>query len=283
MSKELSDIAITEFQAATKHAYQSFEGNLANAIMKRGRVRGGTVRFNKMGKGLAKKRTGVGQQRQLMNVAHDYVETTFVDYEAPEMTDIFDTPEVPIDEVKELAKTIMGAIGRREDQEIIDTLVAATPTNQVATSIGGSNTGLNTSKLRRARRLLDDSAPGHGKLHFVSTPIQKEDLLGDDKMVSSDYQVIKRLVDGEVDSAMGFTFHWIETSRDEGGLPLTTNTRTNFAWEEDGALGHRTALNGEVRVSWEEMYGSWLSVQDLKVGTAIIDELGTCEISCHEA
>ena len=63
-----------------------------------------------------------------MNIGHEIVNAKLSDWNAPEYTDIFDQAKTNINERKELAETIAGAITRREDQQLIDALDAATTT-----------------------------------------------------------------------------------------------------------------------------------------------------------
>ena len=150
MSKFLTDNSVAEFDAEVKHAYQGM-GLLRGTVRFRGGVIGSTHRFPKMGKGTATKR--VPQTRVVpMNIAHTKATATIEDWNAPEFTDIFDQQKVNYDERTELAEVIAGAIGRREDQLILDALDSASTTLTVSTDIGGTATGLNTAKFRRTRR-----------------------------------------------------------------------------------------------------------------------------------
>jgi hypothetical protein len=71
----------------------------------------------------------------------------------------------------------------------------------------GTATGLTIDKLRQAKLELD-LAYGYdlGKYYFVANPNQLNDLLGTVEVTSADYNTVRALVNGEVNSFMGFEF-----------------------------------------------------------------------------
>lgn len=281
MSRTLSAAAIAQFDAEVKHAYQG-SGLLRNTVRVRTGVNGSTHRFPKMGKGTASRRN---PQTNVvpMNVAHTNQTATLEDWAAAEYTDIFDQAAVNFDERRELATTIAGAIGRREDQLILDAIDAASTTLTVSQNIGGSNTGLNTAKLRRAKRLLDtEGAPaGKGERTFACHAIGLEQLLGTTEATSSDYAPVKTLFDGEVKYWLGFEFKVFET-RDEGGIPLSSNIRTNYAYHK-AAVGLAVGIDFRTEVNYIPEKTSWLSNGLFKAGSVAVDALGIVEVSSYEA
>ena len=207
MSKQLADAAVAQFDGEVKHAYQGM-GMLRPTVRNRNGVVGSTHRFPKMGKGTATPR--ISQTDVVpMNIAHTSATATLEDWNAPEYTDIFDQQKVNYSERQELATVIAGAIGRREDQLIIDAIDAASTTLTVSENIGGTNSGLNTSKLRRAMRLFDDQAVPSGQRYFLGHAIGKEQLLGETEPTSGDFNTVRALVNGEITSFVGFQFMWM--------------------------------------------------------------------------
>lgn len=116
-------------------------------------------------------------------------------------------------------------------------------TNQkVAVDVGDTaSTGMNVDKLRAAKALfwgndIDIDNPMY-KLHIAVTGGQLDDLLGSLQVTSSDYNSVKTLVNGDVDSFMGFTFHRSEL------LPFMNSAgdNANLDWIEDTTYGYRKA------------------------------------------
>lgn len=288
MSKNLSSVAVTQFDTEVKHEYQS-AGVLMNTTTERRGVIGDTYKFRKMGKGLAKQRTAPSADAVPMNVNHFFATATLVNWDAPEYTDIFDQQEVNFDEVRELGETVAGALGRRDDQVKIDAMVAgtynATPVQGtsgglVDTNVGGAGTNLNVTKLRKAKKFLDArGVPGKGR-HIAVSADGLEGLLGETQVTSSDFNSVKALVNGDVDTFLGFKFHMIE-EREEGGLPKAGAVRDGFAWHER-AIGYANGLDVKTRVGWSEDKDSWKSTGYLKAGAVIRDIDGMVKYQATE-
>ncbi len=281
MSKVLTANAIASFDTRVKAAYQG-DGMLAPCVTKKDGVVGSTHRFNIMGKGLATKRT---PQTDVvpMNINHTNATATLEDWNAPEYTDIFDQQKVNYQEQAQLARVISGAMTRREDQLIIDALDAASTTLTVSTDIGGTDTGLNTAKCRRTKRLLDDQGVPMGRQDrtFAVSTEGMEQLLGDSDANTVDKNVIKALFDGEIKVWLGFTFKPIEV-RDEGGLPKAASVRTNFAFHR-AAIGLATGIQRRTEINYIPVKTSWLANGIFTAGSVAIDALGIVETDTTEA
>lgn len=281
MSKSLTTNAVASFDARVKAAYEN-GSMLRGSVELADNVVGSTHRFHKIGKGLATKRIAQTDVTP-MNIVHGNATATLEDWNAAEYTDIFDQQKVNYKEQDKLAVTIANAIGRREDQLILDALDAASTTLTVAKSIGGADTGLNTAKCRRARRLLNAQGvpSGKGERCAVVNSVGMEQLLGDDDANTFDKNVIKALVDGEIQVWLGFTFKEME-DRDEGGLDLTSTTRTNFFYHQASA-GLAVGINMRTEVNYIAQKTSWLANGIFSAGAVAIDALGIVEVYTHEA
>lgn len=279
MSKFLPDNAVAEFDAIVKQAYQK-SGLLRPTVRLRSGVVGSTHRFPKMGKGSATAR--VPQTDVVpMNIAHTSATATLTDWNAPEYTDIFDQQKVNYDERDELGEVIASAIGRREDQLILNALDAASTTLTVASSIGGTASDLNTAKCRRSKRLLDDKGvPALGRTIVISAQ-GMESLLGDSAASTVDQNVIKALYDGDINRWVGFDFVQMET-RDEGGLPKTSNVRTSYAYHMS-ACGLAIGIDFRTEVNYIPQKTSWLANGVFTGGSVGIDAAGIVEIATVEA
>jgi len=283
MSNSLSSVAREEFDTEVKHAYQTL-GGISTTVTNRDGVVGDTYHFRKMGKGLANKKS-TSEDVTPMNVAHTKPYATLENWNAPEYTDIFDQATVNFDEKRELAQTIAGAIGRRKDQLIIDALDAvdfSTNSMQVATSVGGADTNLLTAKLRRASRLLNAKGVESANRHILVSAIGLESMLGTTEASSSDYNTVKALVQGDLDTFVGFKFHIIE-DRDEDGLPVAAgDVRSSFAYH-NASVGLATGLNFRTEVNYIAQKTSWLCNGILKAGSVARDEDGMVEVLCDES
>ncbi len=90
MSISLSNAFVTLFDAEVKQAYQG-KAMLVPAVRQRRGVEGSTVKFPKVGKGVATPRVGQTDVTPL-NVGFSSVTLTLSDFNAAEYSDIFSFP-----------------------------------------------------------------------------------------------------------------------------------------------------------------------------------------------
>lgn len=281
MSRNLTANEQASFDASVKAAYE-MGGMLRSTVEVADNIVGSTHRFHVIGKGMATRR--IDQTDVIpMNITHGNATATLEDWNAPEYTGIFNQQKVPYKEQDKLAKIIANAIGRREDQLIIDALDAAATTLTVDTNVGGATSGLNTAKCRRARRLLNEQGvpKAKGERCFTISSEGMEQLLGDSDANTVDKNVIKALYDGEISHWVGFDFIEIE-ERAEGGLPKTGNDRTNFAYHKD-STGLAVGLNMRTEVNYIAHKTSWLANGIYSAGSVAIDKTGIVEVDTTEA
>jgi len=136
MSVSLSNAFVTLFDAEVKQAYQG-QAMLVPAVRQRRGVEGSTVKFPKVGRGVATLRVPQTDVTPL-NVSFSQVTCTLQDWNAAEYSDIFSQAKVNFDERQELVRVVAGAIGRRQDQLILSALDAASTSYTVSNDIGGT-------------------------------------------------------------------------------------------------------------------------------------------------
>ena len=269
MSNQLPASFIAQFDTEVKQQYQ-MGSLLRNTVRLRTNVTGSTYRFPKMGKGIAQDRI-FQTMITPMNVGHSNATVSLKSKIAPEYSDIFAQAQVNFDERRELVKIVAYAIGRSEDQMIIDDALVASNGAVVGIGVGGNN-ALNVGKLRSMKQALDDKGvPQMGRNMAISAAALQQ-LLGEEKATSGDYNTIRALVNGEIDTFMNFKFHMIE-SRLEGGLPLVGTTRTIFAWHQD-AVGLAEGIPESTEINYIPQFTSWLVTGKLLAGAINIDDEG---------
>lgn len=279
MSKTLSSVAQQEFDSMVHHLYQA-DGRLRNAVTLRSGVVGDIYKFRTMGKGLANQKASQADVTP-MDVTHALVNCVLENWNAPEYTDIFDAAEVNFDEKSQLAKTIAMAIRRREDQLIIDALDAATPAATIAASVGGAATGLNVAKLRAAGAALDNAGvPEEGRV-FVGNTRSKWTLLGETEATSSDYNTVKALVNGSIDTFAGFKFFWIADNTEGGISEAAGDVYSNYAYHMD-SVGLAVGIDMKTEINYVAEKTSWLCNGIYKAGAVAIDATGIIEVLCDE-
>ena len=280
MSVSLSNAFVTLFDAEVKQAYQG-KAMLVPAVRQRRGVEGSTVKFPKVGKGVATLRVPQTDVTPL-NVAFSTVTLTLADYNAAEYSDIFNQAKVNFDERQELVQVVAGAMGRRQDQMILDALSTSSTSLTVANSIGGSATNMNIAKLRESKRLMDkNNVPPDGR-HIVIHANGLANLLSETSVTSSDFNSVKALVQGEINTFMGFTFNVIG-DRTEGGLTGGGSgvDRVVYAYHKM-SVGMAEAMAVRSEINYIPEKTSWLVASMFSAGAIAIDAGGIVAITCRE-
>jgi len=277
MAINVSTAFVDLFDSEVKQAYQA-ESVLRGTMRTRTGVAGNTVKFPTIGKGVATLRVPQTDVTPL-NVTYGQVTATMEDYIAAEYSDIFQQSHINFDERSELVQVVSKSIARRMDQIMIDALNAATGTTAVATSIGGSTTNMNIEKLRAtAKAMNQNNVPSEGR-NLLMHASQLDALLGETEITSQDFASVKALVQGEINTFMGFNILTVG-DRDEGGLPKPS-TRTCFAWHKD-AMGYAESMAQKTEVNYVAEKTSFLVSSMFSAGSVSIDGAGIVKIACTE-
>lgn len=127
-----------------------------------------------------------------------------------------------------------------------------------------ASSNLTIGKLRRARYLLDKAEAaneGEADLAIACDPSQIQGLLATTEVTNADYNTIKALVAGQIDTFMGFKF--IKSNR----LAVNGTVRDVMCWEKQGILlaiadelitdvGPRRDKNNSIQVYAEGHFGA---------------------------
>lgn len=283
MAVSLSNAFVTLFDAEVKQAYQG-KAMLVPAVRQRRGVEGSTVKFPKVGRGVATLRVPQTDVTPL-NVGFSTVTCTLQDWNAAEYSDIFSQAKVNFDERQELVQVVANAMGRRQDQLILDALAASgtslTVANTIVTSGSATASNMNLGKLREAKRLLDkNNVPPEGR-HVIIHANGLANMLSETSVTSADFNSVKALVQGEINTYMGFTFH-VLGDRSEGGLAIDgSSDRTCFAFHKD-AIGYAEGIGMRTEINYIAEKTSWLVNEVFSAGAVTIDAEGIVQITCRE-
>lgn len=276
MAQNVTAAFVTLFESEVKQAYQA-ESILRGTMRTRTNVQGNTVKFPKIGKGVATVRVPQTDVTPL-NVTYSQVTATMSDYIAAEYSDIFHQSHINFDERRELVEVVSKSIARRLDQLCIDAMVGNAGTT-VATGIGGATSNMNLAKLRATAKAFNEkNVPAEGR-NLLMHASQLDALLGETETTSSDFATVKALVRGEISAFMGFNILTIG-DRDEGGLPKPS-TRSCFAWHRD-AMGYAESMAQKTEVNYIPEKTSFLVSSMFSAGATAIDSEGIVQINCTE-
>lgn len=278
-TKTLDLLQQTEFDAAVKSAYQSKGGKLRDSVRWKKGIVAKEAKFRRSGDGIATPRVS-GTDVVPMNTKYEEVTCSLEKWNAADYTDVFDQAEIDFQERNVVVNNAASAIGRREDQQIINALIASTTTLNVPLSAAG----LTVEKLIEAARIMDDGEIPEEHRYFLGSSTGKAQLLNTTKVTNTDYASVKALVNGQVDSFMGFKFIWLG-KRKEGGLPLSAgNVRTSFAFHggDMGAVGMASGLEQRTEINYIPEKTAWLVNVLYHAGACTIDPAGIIEVMTQE-
>ena len=152
----------------------------------------------------------------------------------------------------------MWAAGRTMDDRIIEAADASIktgedigsgadatmPNTQRVASIDGAGNfdNLNVDSLRAMKRIFDaNDIDESQERHLACTASQIFALLGDDRITSGDYNTVKALVEGKVDSYMGFKFHRLQRVLTQT-TALTASPTTGVVGSGNSVAGFRKVI-----------------------------------------
>jgi hypothetical protein len=280
MAVSLSQNFVKLFEAEVHQAYQSVQ-KLAGTCRTRTGVVGSTVQFPKIGAGQATVHIP-STNVSALNVTHSNVTATLSDFVAPEYTSIFDQQKVNYDERSELVQVVSNAIGRRADQIKLDALAAASSPQTVANSIGRSNTNINFAKIRESAKLLNTKNVPASDRYMVIHANGLANLLSEEQATSADYVAAKALLDGSINSYMGFKFI-VLGDMDEGGLAVDgSSDRTCFAFHKS-ALGYAEGIGIKTEINYVPEKAAWLTNCMISAGAVAVDDDGIVKITARES
>jgi hypothetical protein len=196
----------------------------------------------------------------LISTPHDRRRVALRDFDWADMIDKKDKIRMLADPTSSYTTNAVWALGRKMDDVIIEaafgtsytgktgaTAVTFASASEIAVNYveagSAADSNLTVGKLRRARYLLDKAevtTDSEYDLVLVIDPSQVQAMLKTTEVTSSDYNTIKALVNGEIDTWMGFK--WVKSNR----LPVdSNNVRSCMAFERGGLL---LATGAEVMV-----------------------------------
>jgi len=289
MSTQVTTAFVQQYSANVQMLSQQMGSRLRDAVRVENVV-GKNAFIDQIGSATAALRTSRHADTPQMDTPHDRRRLSLADYEYADLVDDQDKVRMLIDPTSSYARAAAAAMGRAMDDVIITAATGTANTGETGSgsatldatnnSVGSasSNDGLTLAKLREAKRKMDlnDVDPSIPRYIAVG-PKQIEDLLGDTTVTSSDFNTVKALVQGELDTFMGFRF--IMSNR----LTVDSNDiRKCFAWAEDGlTLGIGKDISARIDERADKGYATQV-YYCMSIGAVRMEEDKVVQIFCDE-
>mgnify|MGYP003108540163 FL=1 len=289
MSQQITTAFVQQYSANVQMLSQQMGSRLRDAVRLE-TVVGKNAFIDQIGSVTAQLRSSRHADTPQIDTPHQRRRLSIASYEFADLIDDQDKVRMLIDPTSSYAQAAAAAMGRAMDDVIIAAALGTASTGETgsgsatldatANMVGSasSNDGLTIAKLTEAKRKMDlnDVDPSIPRYIAVG-PKQIEDLLGTTQVTSSDFNTIKALVQGDVDTFMGFQF--IMTNR----LSVDSNDiRSCFAWAEDGiTLG----IGKDVQARIDERNDKGYATQVyycMDIGAVRMEEAKVVKIFCDE-
>lgn len=280
MSVNTNKLAVKLFEKEAIQEFQELGGDLQKYVRLRNARGAKTVQFQVLGALTSSERTNIQTPIPTVDADYTLATATIKRYVVSEMTDIFDDSETGVDERMELVAAMKMSMQRRIDQMIIDALDAHSFTNTVAKNISGSADNLNVAMLTEAARLLGSKVPEQDRC-FLCHDDGYHHLINQADVKTIDSNDKKPLVSGQLPHYYGFDLKKI-ADRAEGGLALSTNDRTNYAWQKM-AIGLAMNIQPKIEVNYDDQYGAWRVNAFVSGGAVVVQDSGVVKITTDES
>lgn len=214
-----------------------------------------TAFYDRIGKREMQKKQGRHSEVKYTDTPHSRRAVTMEDWFDSDLIDKEDKLRVIMNPDSEYAIAFASGLARRYERTIIDGVLGSAytgkkgqtaveiPNSQKVAAVDGTGTfsGLNVPTLRKVRKKFkqNEAIEMGEKIIFCMSAQQSDDLLGNTEVTSADFNTVRALVQGEVNTYMGMEF--VETEL----LPFNAET---FDHGTDGSIGSGTTIAvGEAR------------------------------------
>lgn len=237
----------------------------------------------------AQVRTSRHSDTPLISTPHDARWVFPTDFELADLIDDQDKLRMLIDPTSSYAINQAYAHGRSLDDLIISAALGDARTGENGTTTTGFATatqqiaaaasGLTIAKLRTAKKIFmrNEVDMDMDELYIAVTAEQVEDLLATTEVTSSDYNTVKALVQGDIDTFMGFKFKHIERLGVDG-----SSARRCIAWAKSGMhVGIWNDINTRIGERPDKSYSTQVYTKST-FGATRVEEKKVVEILCTE-
>jgi hypothetical protein len=287
MSSQITTAFVQQYSANIQMLSQQM-GSLLRDKVRLESVVGKNAFFDQVGKVTAILKTSRHSDTPQIDTPHARRRVSLADYEFADLIDQQDKVRLLIDPTSSYAQAAAMAMGRAMDDVVISAALGTAftgetgststvlPSTQKITESGTA--GLTIAKLRTAKEKFDLASVDPSIARFiVVSPRQITDLLGTTEVTSSDFNTVKALANGEINSFLGFNF--IVSNR----LSIASSKRSCIAFAQDGIT---LAVGKDVQARIDERADKSYATQVyycMSIGATRMEEEKIVSIEAHEA
>lgn len=311
MSMQITEAFVQQYKSNIFHLSQQKGSRLRGAVRSESQ-NGKRQFFERLGQTAAILKNSRHMDTPQIDSAHSRRACSLEDYIWADLIDDEDKIRLLIDPASPYSQAAMWAMGRSMDDVLIaamrgnaysgeaGTTPVALPASQkvlaALDSAIGTPTGMNIDTLRRVKYIFDSNDIDESIPRYMAiTSKQLQDLLGETEVTSADYANVKALVQGQLDTFMGFKFIRTErliaedatydtsTGAVDSGSGSLSAARRCLAWAGDGVvLAVGRDMEAKIEQRADKNYATQVFAR-MSIGATRIEEEKVVEIVVKEA
>ena len=291
MSSNITTSFVEQYSSNVQMLSQQMGSKLRSSVDEESIV-GKNAFFEQIDSTAAVLRTSRHGDTPQIDTPHSRRRVSLSSYEWGDLIDDSDKIRMLVDPTSAYARNAAAAMNRAMDDVIITAMNASASTGVAGatstalpssqkTATSNQSDGLTIAKLLSAKKILDTNDIDPSRKRFiVCGPQQISDLLGTTSVTSADFNTVRALSTGEVNSFLGFEF--IMSTRLNFDAS-NTDDRLVFAYTEDAI---KLAIGSDIKANISERADKSYSTQvyyAMSLGATRMEEKAVVQIPCHEA
>lgn len=297
MSLQITTAFVQQFQDNIILLAQQKGSRLRDRVLEK-MVTGDAAYFERIGPTNAQVRTTRHGNSPQVDTPHSRRRVTMADYEWGDLIDKQDEVRMLIDPQSAYALNAGYAMGRAIDDILLNaatgTSVSVTSSlnattsnvafatgNVVSVSFGTTNSNLTVPKLIEGRRILmANNIDMDEEMTVVTNASAMANLLNTTQVTSADYNTVKTLVNGDIDTFMGFKF--VHTERLLGVTASSSNPIQTLAFSRS-ALGLAVGMDVVTRIEEraDKSFATYVYAM-MSLGAIRVEEEKIVQLNCYQ-
>lgn len=293
---DISAAFVQQFKDTFILVSQQAKSRLDEAVMHEDGIVGTSIDIDRIGVVEAQEGIARHGDTPLIETPFDRSRLFLSDFYWADLIDKGDKQKMITDPTSAIFMAGMAAFNRAKDRKIIAAMLGnrlvvtgqagseqtlsnvALPAEQI---IVHNSEAMTLAKLIMAKDILManeayNEENENDSLHIAVTQRQITNLLNDDQVTSGDYNTVKALVAGAIDTFMGFKFHRLQL------LPKSGSTRACVAWVKSGVV-RGVGANVETRLTERaDKNYSWQPWAHMSIGASRNEEEKVVKVECTE-
>lgn len=283
---EITTAFVQQYSSTLQNLVQQ-KGSRLRPLVRTESLRGEYGYFDQIGATSVIERTSRHSPSPNIETPHSRRQVTMRDFEWGEVVDNQDKLRMLVDPTSSYLQSAMWAMGRKVDDLIIEAMNGSAKTGKTgsttqalpsAQKIAVASTGLTLTKLLTAKEILDAAEVDPDEPRYMAvTAKQVTDLLTTTEIKSADYNTVKALAMGQIDTFAGFKFIRTERLTVDG-----SSDRLCLAWVQSGVL---LAIGEDMvgRIGERSDLGySMYAYAKMSFGATRMEEAKVVQIACDE-